>query len=100
MPLLTENFNMYQYILYCFGIFFIVLECIVLFYIFQTIIDMGEMARKAALFLVAPILQPMQGLIRHSIMNTFSMDLSPYFLLIVLFYLERLCNYLLTLPVS
>lgn len=86
---------MYHYIVYCFGIFFVVLECIVFFYVLQTMINMGEMVRKAALFLVAPILQPMQGLVRHSIMNTFSMDLSPYFLMIVLFYLERLCNYLL-----
>jgi len=85
---------MYHYIVYCLGIFFVVLECIVLFYIIQTIIDMGGMVRKAALFLIAPILQPMQYLVRHSIMNTFSMDLSPYFLLLVLFYLGRLCNYL------
>lgn len=91
---------MYHYIIYCLGIFFVVLECIVVFYVLQTIINMGGTIRKAALFLVAPILQPMQSLVRHSIMNTFSMDLSPYFLMIVLFYLERLCNYLLSLSIS
>lgn len=91
---LTGNSNMFQYVVYCMGIFFIVLEFIVLFYILQTMINMGVWIRRLSLFMVAPILQPMQSLVRRSIMNTFSVDLSPYLLLIVLFYLERVCSYL------
>ena len=85
---------MFQYIVYCLGIFFVVLEIIVLIYLVQTMINMGVWLRKISLFMVAPILQPMQSMVRHSIMNTFSVDLSPYLLLVVLFYLERVCNYL------
>lgn len=86
---------MFQYIVYCMGIFFIVLEFIVLFYIIQGIFYLGTLARMVALFLVEPMLRPMQSLVKRSVMNTFSMDLSPYFLIVLLFYLEKLCNYLL-----
>lgn len=100
--LLTESIcrmeiNMLQYIAYCMGIFFVVLEIIVLFYIFQTMINMGTFIRKISLFMVAPILQPVQALVRRSVMNTFLIDLSPYILLIILFYFEQLCNYLLNI---
>lgn len=86
---------MYQYILYCMEIFFIVLEVIVLFYMIQTMVNLGIQIRKFTLILVAPILQPMQKLVKHSIMNTFSIDLSPYLLIVILSYLERLCSYLM-----
>lgn len=87
---------MYEYIIYCMGIFFVVLEVIVLLYVLQTIVDLGYHVRKFTVILVAPILLPMQKLVRRSVMNTFSMDLSPYILLIVLYYLERICNYLIS----
>ena len=87
---------MFQYVVYCIGIFLTVLEIFVLFYLLQSIFYMGSLIRLIAFFLVGPILSPMQSLVKHSVMNTFSMDLSPYFLLILLFYLERLCNYLLS----
>jgi len=76
------------------GIFFVVLEMIVVFYMFQTIIDLGVQVRRLTLVLVAPVLSPMQRLVRHSVMNTFSIDLSPYILLVVLHYLEQACGYL------
>lgn len=88
---------MYQYILYCMEIFFIVLELIVLLYMIQTMVDFGIWVRRITLILVAPILQPMQNLVKHSIMNTFSIDLSPYLLIVILSYLERLCSYLMEL---
>jgi uncharacterized protein YggT (Ycf19 family) len=77
------------------GIFFVVLEIIVLFYIVQGIFDLGSFCRRASIILVAPILSPMQKLVRRSVMNTFTLDLSPYILLIVLYYLERICDYLI-----
>ncbi len=85
---------MFEYIMYCMGIFFVVLEMIVAFYMFQTIIDLGVQVRRLTLVLVAPVLSPMQKLVRHSVMNTFSIDLSPYILLVVLHYLEQVCEYL------
>lgn len=93
---LTGNFNMYEYIIYCMGIFFVVLEIIVLLYMIQTIVDFGDIVRKYTIILVAPVLLPMQRLVRRSVMNTFSLDLSPYILLIVLYYLERICDYLIS----
>lgn len=87
---------MYEYIIYCMGIFFVVLEIIVLLYMIQTIVDFGDIVRKYTIILVAPVLLPMQRLVRRSVMNTFSLDLSPYILLIVLYYLERICDYLIS----
>ena len=88
---------MYQYIVYSLEIFFIVLEVIVLLCLIQKMFDFGLQVRRITLILVAPILQPMQRMVKHSVMNTFSVDLSPYLLIVVLSYLERLCRYLLQL---
>ena len=88
---------MYQYIVYSLEIFFIVLEVIVLLYLIQKMFAFGLQVRRITLILVAPILQPMQRMVKHSVMNTFSVDLSPYLLIVVLSYLERLCRYLLQL---
>lgn len=87
---------MYEYILYCMDIFFVVLEVIVLLYLIQTVVYLGSFLRRVTFMLVAPILEPMQRLVRHSVMNNFSIDLSPYILLIFLYYLERVCDYLLS----
>ncbi|RKI39831.1 hypothetical protein D7V86_09965 [bacterium D16-51] len=89
---------MFRYIIYCMGIFFIVLEIIVLLYLLQSVVDMGRYVRLITLILVEPILSPMQKLIKHSVMNTFSLDLSPYILLIILYYLGKVCDYLYRLP--
>lgn len=88
---------MFHYIIYCMGIFFVVLEVIVLFYMIQNAVYLGKTLRSISLMLISPILFPMQKLVRRSIMNTFSLDLSPYILLIIIFYLEKLCNYLLSI---
>ncbi|MCI8772232.1 MAG: hypothetical protein HFH73_14120 [Lachnospiraceae bacterium] len=88
---------LYQNIVYSLEIFFIVLEIIVLLYLIQKMFDFGLQVRRITLILVAPILQPMQKIVKHSIMNTFSIDLSPYLLIVILSYLERLCRYLLQL---
>ena len=88
---------MYQYIVYSLEIFFIVLEVIVLLYLIQKMFDFGLQVRRITLILVAPILQPTQRMVKHSVMNAFSVDLSPYLLIVVLSYLERLCRYLLQL---
>jgi len=95
LQLLAGNFNMFEYIVYCLDIFFVVLEMIVLLYMVQSFINMGRHIRLFTLILVEPILSPMQKVVKHSVMNTFSIDLSPYILLVILYYLGRVCNYLL-----
>ena len=87
---------MFSYIVYCLSIFLIVLEVIVLFFLLQSIIYMGQRVKKFSFMLIAPMLFPMQRLVQKSVMNTFSVDLSPYLILIVLFYLEKFCGYLLS----
>ena len=86
---------MFESIVYCLNIFFIVLEMIVLLYMVQSFIDMGRHIRLFTLILVEPILSPMQKVVKHSVMNTFSIDLSPYILLVILYYAGRVCEYLL-----
>lgn len=88
---------MTQYILYCMDIFFIVLEIIVVLYLLQSMLPLGPLIRGFFLMLVSPMLFPMQKLVRRSMMNTFSIDLSPYILIVAIGYLERVCSYLLTL---
>lgn len=85
---------MLTYVLYCLNIFFTVLEVIVLVYMVQTLIPMGEFLRRFLLMLMYPMLYPMQKLLRHSVLSTFSIDLSPYVILIILNYLGLLCTYL------
>lgn len=85
---------MYHYLLYCGNIFILVLELLVLFYMLQGFLHLGKGARYFSLMLVAPLLFPMQKLVRRSVLNTITADLSPYLLLIMLAFLSNVCNYL------
>lgn len=86
---------MYTYIVYCFYIFFIVLEVFVLLYLIRGILPFGIRLRYYISYLAAPMIELMQKITRHSIMNCFRMDISPYVLLIVLSFLQQICIYLL-----
>lgn len=86
---------MYEYIAYCIDIFLVVMEIFVLIYLFQSIVYLGESIWNMAYFLVAPMLRPVQKMVCHSVMFTFSTDLSPYVLLILLCFLRNLCGYVL-----
>lgn len=87
---------MAQYIIYCMEIFFIVLECLVVLFLVQSFFPLPQKVRVFFLMMVSPILFPMQNLMKRSMMNTFSLDLSPYIILIILSYLERVCSYFLS----
>ena len=86
---------MAAYVIYCLQLFFAVLEVIVLLYMIQSILNMGIRIQRFLLMLMYPMLYPMQGLVKHSVLGTFSIDLSPYILLVVLNYLGNICSYLL-----
>lgn len=86
---------MIQYWLYCFSIFFIVLEVILILYMLQNFFFMGNIVRLFFVMLVYPMLFPMQKLFKRSILNTYSMDLSPYVTLIILNYCYYMCDILL-----
>lgn len=86
---------MFSYVVFCFQIFFIVLEVIILLYMIQSLFYMGDMVRFFLVMLMFPMLYPMQKLVKHSVLGTFSIDLSPYILLIILNYLGKMCEYLL-----
>ena len=87
---------MVHYIIYCMEIFFIVLECLVVLFLVQSFFPLSQKVRLFFLMMVSPILFPMQKIMKHSMMNTFSRDLSPYVILIILSYLERVCSYFLS----
>lgn len=86
---------MVAYVIYCLQLFFTVLEVIVLLYMMQSVLDMGIHIQRFLLMLAYPMLHPMQQLVKHSVLGTFSVDLSPYILLVALNYLGNICNYLL-----
>ena len=87
---------MVYYIIYCMEIFFIVLECLVVLFLVQSFFPLSQKVRLFFLMMVSPILFPMQKIMKYSMMNTFSIDLSPYVILIILSYLERVCSYFLS----
>lgn len=87
---------MVHYIIYCMEIFFIVLECLVVLFLVQSFFPLSQKVRLFFLMMVSPILFPMQKIMKHSMMNTFSIDLSPYVILNILSYLERVCSYFLS----
>ena len=86
---------MFTYVVYCFQIFFVVLEVIVLLYMIQSLFYMGELVNYFLVMLMYPMLYPVQKLMRCSVLGTFSVDLSPYILLVILNYLGNMCDYLL-----
>ena len=86
---------MFTYVVYCFQIFFVVLEVIVLLYMSQSLFYMGELVNYFLVMLMYPMLYPVQKLMRCSVLGTFSVDLSPYILLVILNYLGNMCDYLL-----
>ena len=76
-------------------VFFTVVDVIVLLYMIQSVLYMGIHIQRFMLMLAYPMLHPMQRLVKHSVLGTFSVDLSPYILLVALNYLGNICNYLL-----
>lgn len=79
---------------YCLSIFSIVLEAIVLLYMFRNILPFGPCVKLLIDILVMPVLEPVQKLVRHSIIKCFGVDISPYILLIILSYFGNICEYL------
>ena len=86
---------MFTYVVYCFQIFFVVLEVIVLLYMSQSLFYMGELVNYFLVMLMYPMLYPVQKLMRCYVLGTFSVDLSHYILLVILNYLGNMCDYLL-----
>lgn len=86
---------MLYYIAYCLYIFFIVLQIDTLLYLLRGILPPGGYFRYFVEMLAAPALTPVQKLVKHSVLKCFKTDISPYILLITLFYLGSLCSYVM-----
>ena len=89
---------MLESMIYCMQLFFMVLDIIVLLYLFRSILIMLPFSKYLIEFIVTlmlPIWVPMQYILRHSILHTLKFDLSPYILLLVLTYLQTICSILL-----
>lgn len=89
---------MVSHVIYCLQIFFLFLDGIVLLYLLRNVLlrfPFGARLLQLVITLLVPIWVPMQYLLRHSILRTIRLDLSPYILLLILTYLQRLCFRLL-----
>lgn len=84
---------MISYIMYCLNIFFMFLSIIIVLYILTGFFHCGPRLRLIILILMEPMLTPMQKIVKHSILNCFSIDISPYVLLILSIYLQRMCEF-------
>ena len=84
-----------QLIIYTFQCFFIVLDVVVLLYLLRSLIvvfPFGDRIVRFLAVLMTPMWYPMQWLIKHSILRTAKFDLCPYFLIVILTYLQGLCS--------
>lgn len=86
---------MLYYIAYCLNIFFIILEIFTFLYIIKNILPFGMAFKGLIDILTMPMLMPVQKIVKHSVLKCFKLDISPYILLIVLFYLGSLCSYIM-----
>ena len=62
--------------------------------VFRNILPFGPRVKLLIDILVMPVLEPVQKLVRHSIIKCFGVDISPYILLIILSYFGNICEYL------
>lgn len=87
---------MLEGVLYTLQIFFLVLDCIVLLYLLRSLLVhlpfIGMQLVQAIAVLMTPMWVPMHHILKHSILHTVRLDLSPYILLLVLTYLQGLCS--------
>ena len=86
---------MLYYIAYCFNIFFMVLEIFVLLYLIKNILPFGVFVKYIIDIMTATVLVPVQKIVKHSVLKCFKTDISPYILLIVLFYMGGVCSYIM-----
>lgn len=86
---------MLHYIAYCLNIFFMVLEIFVTLYLIKNMLPFGMAFKGLIDILAMPALMPVQKIVKHSVLKCFKVDISPYILLIVLFYLGNVCSYII-----
>lgn len=70
-------------------IFFIVLEMILFLYIIISWFPMNKHIKNVFITLLAPILDPVRYLLKHSIFNTTTADLAPIIGLVIISYLQQ-----------
>lgn len=69
--------------------FFVVLEIILFVYLVLSIIPINNKFRKKANEIINPILAPFRYLLKYSVFNTNTVDLSPIICFVVITYLQR-----------
>ena len=72
-----------------FYVFFVVLEIILIIYIFTSWLPMGEKFKRIMRNLISPILDPIRILLKHSIFGSNIMDLSPIIACIIIVFLQK-----------
>lgn len=76
-------------IYYALYIFFVVLEMILFLYILTTWFPIGVRFKNFLITLLAPVLDPVRYLLRHSIFNTPTADIAPIIGLVIISFLQQ-----------
>lgn len=87
---------MHYYLVYSLYLFFVILMIINLLYMLRAIIPLGSFINNILDNLMKPLLCPIRYIVKHSILKCLKVDISPYIILIILSYLQTICNYIMT----
>ena len=80
---------MMELLFHTFYIFFNVLEMILAIYVVLSWFPFSKMVQQHLKNLVAPILDPVRALLKHSIFNSQVADLSPIITFLIILYLQK-----------
>ncbi len=76
-------------IYYTLYIFFVVLEMILFLYILTSWFPINNRFKNLLITLMAPVLDPVRYLLKHSIFNTPTADISPIIGLVIISFLQQ-----------
>lgn len=76
-------------IYYALYIFFVVLEIILFLYILTSWFPINNRFKNLLITLLAPVLDPVRYLLKHSIFNTPTADISPIIGLVIISFLQQ-----------
>ena len=65
-------------------------------YMLRGIIPLSSLISNILDNIMEPLLCPIRYLVRHSVLKCLKVDISPYIILIVLSYLQSVCQFLLS----
>lgn len=86
---------MQYYLVYSLYIFFIIVMIIDIIYMLRWIIPLGSFINNVLDNIMKPLLYPIRFIVKHSILKCLKTDISPCIIIIILSYMQSVCNFLL-----